>query len=128
MHRQTFEETIVADFLAALLARLALESVQKVRRIRIRRGAGMPEPALRRILDTRIVGTPLQGSELVIEDHTFEHTCKQCGLSQIVSADELFGELFICPQCGWSHEIERVIRLELIEFTPQTVVHKGNTH
>ena len=122
MLRQAYEDAFVTDFLEKLLTHLALESIQRVKRIKIRRGAGLAEATLRKILDNKIVGTPLQGSELIIEELTFQFTCKTCGVSHIVSADELFGFLFICPQCGQSYEIKEARRLELVEITPYTTI------
>ena len=82
----------------------------------------MPEATLRKILDNKIVGTPLQGSELIFEELTFQYTCETCGVSHIVTADDLFGILFICSQCGWSHEIKEARKLELVEITPYMTI------
>lgn len=128
MPYQTYEDAVVADFLEVLLARVTHDSIRRVKSITVRRGAGLPEAHLRKILDRKAIGTPLQGSELIFEELIFHFTCKTCGMSHIVTADDLFGTLFICPQCGWSHEVKEARRLELVEITPYRFIDHDSAH
>jgi len=43
----------------------------------------------------------------------------QCGHEQTITADDLIGHMFVCPQCGRAQEIDEAHDLELFEVVAE---------
>lgn len=111
------EYSVVQQLVERLVAELKSRGVQQVKKVHLRRGSTFAEEPLRQAFQMLTENTPLQDAELVVEEFSVQHTCANCGHSQVISDDDLLGHLFICPDCGAVHEIEEAHGLELVGVT-----------
>ncbi len=111
------EYSVVQQLVEKLLAELQGQGVHRVKEVRLRRGSTFGEGPLRQAFAMLTANTPLQGAELIIEGFPVEHTCENCGHSQVISEEDLLGHLFICPGCGAAEEIDEAHGLELVGVT-----------
>lgn len=108
------EFSIVQQLIEKLQAELGRQNVTVVKKVHLRRGSTFAEEPLRQAFQILSENTPLQNAELVIEEFAVEFACASCGHKQAISADDLIGHLFLCPQCGKPTEIEEAHGLELL--------------
>lgn len=108
------EYSVVQQLVEGLLKELKGQGAVKVTEVRLRRGSTFAEGPLRQAFQLLGENTPLQGAELVIEEFSVTHTCEQCSHSHVVSAEDLLGHIFICPNCGTPKEIDEAHGLELL--------------
>ena len=107
------EYSIVEQLVENLRADMESQGVTRVRQIRLRRGSTFAEAPLRQAFEMLTKETPLAETELIVEEYSVRHTCPGCGHTQVVTADDLVGHLFVCPECGVSKEIDEAHGLEL---------------
>src|SRR5690242_8967764 len=67
--------------------------------VRVRRGSTFSEEALRQGFEMLTPGTPLEGARLEVEAIDDVVLCR-CGLQRVMRAEELLGDIWICPTCG----------------------------
>ena len=72
----------------------------RVRAVHLRLGAlcGVVKEALLSCYDMACEATPLEGSQLLIEETPVEVFCPQCGVSRTIRSIQCF----CCPDCGTS--------------------------
>ena len=109
------EYTIVEQLIERLLAECNAKQAYSVKLVHLRRGSTFSEAPLRQAFEMLSPGTPLNGAKLVIDEFAVNHTCGNCGKRQAVTADDLIGHMFVCPDCGAADEIEEAHGLELLE-------------
>ena len=110
---------IVEGIVSNVLPQLYSSKVTQVSQIHFRRGSAFSEDALRQAYQATTVGTPLQGAELIIDTVNLDYNCV-CGYQQVITSDDLEGHMFICPKCGFVHEVDEAHDLELIEVIAET--------
>ncbi len=93
MHELDVTQSIV-DALLDEIERRDLESIAVVN-MRCGRLTTFVPDSIRFYYDSLIKGTPLEGSELVIEDIPVKGKCNSCGAPL-----ELDEPIFICTKCG----------------------------
>ncbi len=111
------EFSIVQQLVDQLVKEAKTRGASEVKEVHLRRGSTFAEAPLRQSFQILSENTPLQNAELVIEEFSVEYKCESCGHQQIISADDLIGHLFVCPECGAAHEIEEAHGLELVSVT-----------
>lgn len=112
MHEFSVVESVVQE----LLAKLAEQKVKSVESVRFRRGSAFAEGALVQAFRMLSAGTPLEGARLDIDTVNLDFNCG-CGHSQVITADDLIGHMFVCPGCGATRECDESHDLELVEIT-----------
>lgn len=110
---------IVEGIVHNLLPQLEIQGFKHITQVHFRRGSAFNEDALRQAYRATTAGTPLEEAALVIDTVNLEYSC-QCGYQQIITSDDLEGHMFICPQCGYIHEVDEAHDLELIEVIAET--------
>jgi hydrogenase nickel insertion protein HypA len=108
------EYSIVQELIEKLLSEVSAKGVTAVKEIRLRKGSTFAEEPLQQAFHIMSENTPLEGATLVIEDFNIEHKCKSCGYSQVLTSDDLIGQLYVCPECGEDTEIDEARGLEYI--------------
>lgn len=88
--------------------------VQGIARVHVRAGAALSPEALLQAYEMLTAGTPLEGSELVVEDLSQELDCVACGHTWRLGREDLVGHLTLCPSCGAVAEWRGVGTLDLI--------------
>jgi Zn finger protein HypA/HybF involved in hydrogenase expression len=111
------EYSVVSQMIERLLLKLQTEGVKEVRAVHLRRGSTFQEGPIRQAFAMLSGGTPLANAEIVVDMYSVEHTCANCGYKQVVTADDLVGHMFICPECGTPKELDEAHALELVEVT-----------
>jgi len=98
----------------------------RVDAVGVRRGSTFSEEALRQGFEMLTRGTPLEGARLEVEAIDEVVACR-CGLQRVMRAEELIGDVWICPNCGHietSGELDDLTLLNVtlvsIEATPGT--------
>ena len=109
------EFDVVKSLIDELLPKLQEQKVKRVTEIRFRRGSTFSEEALLQAFSALSRGTPLEGADVKVETVETRFKC-QCGHEQTVTADDLIGHMFVCPQCGQAQEIDEAHDLELLEI------------
>jgi hydrogenase nickel incorporation protein HypA/HybF len=110
------EYSIVQELVERLLHEMEEKGIKSVKQIHLKRGSTFAEAPLQQAFLIMTENTPLEGAELIIDSFNVEHKCKTCGLSQVVTSDDLIGHLFVCPECGEAVEMDEVHGLELLEI------------
>lgn len=113
------EYGVASAILGNLLDQLQREAVETVVRVRFVRSSAFSEAALRQTFDLLRAGTPLENAALVIDVLQLTVSCAECGHQASVTSDDLFGHIFVCPQCGHSRELAEAHELELVEVVAQ---------
>jgi len=108
------EFDVVKSLIEELLPKLQEQKVKRVTELRFRRGSTFSEEALMQAFSVLSQGTPLEGADVKVETVETKFKC-QCGHEQTISADDLIGHMFVCPQCGRAQEIDEAHDLELLE-------------
>jgi Zn finger protein HypA/HybF involved in hydrogenase expression len=106
---------IVEGIVSGILPQLNTANITHVSEVHFRRGSAFSEDALRQAYQATTVGTPLEGAKLVIDTVNLDYVCK-CGYRQVITCDDLEGHMFICPVCGFIHEVDEAHDLELLEI------------
>jgi Zn finger protein HypA/HybF involved in hydrogenase expression len=110
------------DFHAAesLVDRLRSERADRelelVSEVRIRASLVFSPEALAQGYEMLTRGTPLEGSQLVIEELPREHRCPECGGSWRICRDDVAGHMLVCPACGAPSAIEASAAIELLSL------------
>jgi hydrogenase nickel incorporation protein HypA/HybF len=91
--------------------------VQGVARVHVRAGAALSPEALRQAYEMLTPGTPLEGSELVVEARPHELACPACGRTWALGREDLAGHLAICPSCGALSPLGDGALLEVLAIT-----------
>jgi hydrogenase nickel insertion protein HypA len=112
------EFDVVKSLIDELLPKLQEQKVKRVTEIRFRRGSTFSEEALLQAFSVLSQGTPLEGADVKVEMVETRFKC-QCGHEQTVTADDLIGHMFVCPQCGQAQEIDEAHDLELLEIVAE---------
>jgi hydrogenase nickel incorporation protein HypA/HybF len=108
------EYSLVQELVEKLLAEVRSKGLTSVKEIRLRRGSMFSEEPLQQAFHIMSENTPLEGAQLVIEAFNIEHKCKSCGYTQVLTPDDLIGNLYICPECGADIEIEETRGLQYL--------------
>jgi hydrogenase nickel incorporation protein HypA/HybF len=111
------EYSVVLDLVDRILGKLSPADGGRVTEVHLRRGSTFAEGPLRQAFDIVSKGTPLEGAKLEVEEFAVEVECRRCHETRRITADDLIGHLFICPDCGESREIEEAHGLELVGVT-----------
>jgi len=111
------EYSVVQQLIEKLLVELKAQGIARVQSVHLRRGSTFKEDPLRQAFLMLAGNTPLAGAELIVDEYSVEHACASCGHTQVVTADDLVGHLFICPRCGTPREIEEAHGLQLVGVT-----------
>jgi hydrogenase nickel insertion protein HypA len=114
------EMSVVAAMIQSLQAQLVERGVQKVTAVRVRRGSTFSEESLRQSFQALSVGTLMEGAELFVETVDTKIHCS-CGKTWIVTADDLTGHMFMCPNCGDIHEVDEAHDLVLLDVVGEAV-------
>jgi hydrogenase nickel insertion protein HypA len=108
------EYSIVQELVERLLKEVERRGATSVKEIHLRRGSTFAEGPLQQAFLIMSENTPLQDAQLIIEEFSVEYKCKACGYDQVITADDLIGHLYVCPECGEAAEIEEAHGLELV--------------
>ena len=108
------EFDVVKSLIDDLLPKLQEQKVKRATELRFRRGSTFSEKALLQAFSVLSQGTPLEGADVKVETVGTKFKC-QCGHEQTITADDLIGHIFVCPQCGRAQEIDEAHELELLE-------------
>lgn len=112
------EFEVVKSLVDQLLTELKERKIGRVTELRFRRGSTFSEEALLQALTALSQGTPLENAKVKIEVMETKFRC-QCGHEQVITADDLIGHIFVCPNCGRTHEIDEAHDLELTEIVAE---------
>ena len=110
------ELAAVEETVTWLSGELAARGIERVTAVRFQRGSTFAEEALRQGFIMSSVGTPLEGADVVIDVAEVSVSCA-CGRQQAVTADDLLGHLFVCPDCGAVQEVEEADDLRVLDVT-----------
>jgi Zn finger protein HypA/HybF involved in hydrogenase expression len=102
----------------AVVERLREANLTGVDEVRIRAGAAYSPVALRQAYEMLTLGTPLQGSHLVVEQAEATCTCPACGTSWEVRCEDVAGHLVVCRSCGASIQIEGLADIVVVGISP----------
>ncbi|HEX2621668.1 MAG TPA: hydrogenase/urease maturation nickel metallochaperone HypA [Phototrophicaceae bacterium] len=111
---------IVENIVHKVLPQLDIQGIKHIAQVHFRRGSAFNEDALRQAYQATTTGTPLEGAKLIIDTVNLDYKCP-CGYQQIITSDDLEGHMFICPECGYVHEVDEAHDLELIEIIAEMV-------
>jgi len=108
------------DYHAAesVVRRLRDADLVDVTEVRIQAGAAFSPVALRQAYEMLTLGTPLQGSRLVVEPVEEECTCPACGTTWGVRCEDVVGSLVACRSCGAPAEIEGLAHISVVGVSP----------
>ena len=108
---------IVQDLIRRILADLPARENPRISEVRLRRGSAFAEEPLLQAFEILSRETPLEGARLTIEESPTEVRCEGCARTRAISADDLLGDLFVCPDCGTATEVEESSGLVLLGVT-----------
>lgn len=108
------EYSIVQELVEKLLTEISAKGLTSVKEVRLRRGSTFAEEPLQQAFHIMSENTPLEGAQLVIEEFNIEHKCEKCGYAQLITPDDLIGQLYVCPECGADTEINEAQGLEYL--------------
>jgi hydrogenase nickel incorporation protein HypA/HybF len=111
------EYGIVRDLVERLLPELRSRGIRKVQEVRLRRSSTFAEQPLRQAFEMVAPGTPLEGARLAIEEFSERVACAGCGRERDITADDLIGHLYVCPDCGVAREVDEAHGLEVLGVT-----------
>jgi len=111
------EYSIVQELVEKLLAECAVKKVTAVGEIQIRRGSTFADESLQQAFQIMTENTPLENAQLNIDDFDIENKCRSCGYTQVLTPDDLIGNLYVCPECGEATEIDERNGLQFIKMT-----------
>ena len=108
------EFSIVESLTNKILHCLAPDGAGRIAAVRVRRGPGVSEEALRQSFQVLSAGTRLEGAFFSIDRAPIVSRC-QCGHSTPATGDDVAGHLFVCPECGAVNELREAHDLEVVE-------------
>jgi Zn finger protein HypA/HybF involved in hydrogenase expression len=94
-----------------------LSCLERVREVRVRAGVVFSPEALIQAYEMGKVGTPLEGSRLIVEEWREERMCAACGRTWQVSAEDVAGHVVLCPACGAPTPLADLAGLEIVGIT-----------
>lgn len=100
----------------AVVVNVAEHQPCRVDLIQVRRGSTFSEEALRQGFEMLTRGTLLEGAHLEIEAVDEVVICR-CGLQQVMQAEDLIGDVWICPTCGHAEASADLDDLTLLNVT-----------
>jgi hydrogenase nickel incorporation protein HypA/HybF len=109
------EYSIVQELIERLLTDINSRGINAVKEIHLRRGSTFAEGPLQQAFLIMSENTPLEGAQLVIEEFEVEHKCPSCGDTRVITADDLIGHLYVCPECGGADQVEEAHGLVLVD-------------
>ncbi len=112
------EFDVVKSLIDELLPKLKEQGVKRVTEVRFRRGSTFSEEALYQAFSALSRGTLLEGARVEVEVTQTKFRCP-CGHEQVITADDLIGHMFVCPECGRAQEIDEAHDLELLEVVAE---------
>jgi Zn finger protein HypA/HybF involved in hydrogenase expression len=118
----THEFEMVQSLVCDVLQQVRRQGIRHVAEVRVRRSSAFSEEALRTAFYSLIPCTPLQDARLVIETVNLNHTCL-CGREQVITSSDLYGSMFVCPDCGTILEVGEAQALEVVRVTPAPQAH-----
>jgi len=112
------EYALAAELVAAVQRALAGREVERVKEVHLRKGELrlVVDEALQQAYRLLTAGTPLEGSELRIEEVKVELGCRSCGYRGPAEY-ECAAPILECPRCGAGVELLRGRELELTRVT-----------
>jgi Zn finger protein HypA/HybF involved in hydrogenase expression len=102
----------------AVVRRLTAAGLTDVTEVRIRAGAAFAPEALHQAYEMLTLGTPLEGSRLLVEPAEDACVCASCGHSWVPVRDDLAGHLVLCPSCGAASPLDDVASVQVIGISP----------
>jgi Zn finger protein HypA/HybF involved in hydrogenase expression len=118
----THEFESVQSLICDLLEQARRQRIHHVAEVRVRRSSAFSEEGLKTAFYSLIPCTPLQDARLVIETANLNHKC-HCGREQVITSSDLYGSMFVCPDCGTILEVGETQRLEIVKITPAPQAH-----
>ncbi len=112
------EFDVVKSLFDSLLPELEKKGVKRVAEVKFRIGSTFSKEALLHAFDALSKGTILEGAAVKVDVLEKKILC-QCGREQFVTSEDLLGHIFVCPNCGETHEIDEVHDLELLEVVAE---------
>lgn len=123
MHEYSVAEELVRAVLAQLAERGLDLGKERVEAVHLRKGELrlLSDEALKQAYEILSLGTPLEGSQLVLEEVKALVTCKSCGYRGPVGyCDDLsfhfLAPILECPRCGGLVELVHGRELELVQL------------
>lgn len=110
------EYAVVEDLVENIKGRLQLNGSARVDRVRLRRDSTFAEEPLRQAFTMFAAHTPLEHAKLEIVELKVKRACPDCRKLHIIRAGDLFGHMYICPDCGCPEHIDEAHGLELLEI------------
>jgi hydrogenase nickel incorporation protein HypA/HybF len=110
------EYSIVQELVERLLADINKRGISSVKEVHLRRGSTFAEGPLQQAFLIMTENTPLDGAQLVIDEFEVKHTCPSCNDTKVITADDIIGHLYICPECGAADQIEEAHGLVLLDI------------
>lgn len=108
------EFEVVSSLLTGLKPLLAAHHVGRVTEIHLRGGSDLSQEAVRAAYDALTEDSILEGAELTFETDSPEYECS-CGYRQVVTPEDLVGNVFNCPLCGRNGDVDQEQELELVD-------------
>jgi Zn finger protein HypA/HybF involved in hydrogenase expression len=108
------EYSLVQELVEKLLAEISEKKPGVVKEVRLRKGSIISEETLQQAFHIMTENTPLENVQLAIETFNIEHKCKSCGYQQVLTPDDLIGNLYVCPECGADDEIKEAQGLQYL--------------
>ena len=111
------EYSIVEHMLDHLQTDLRQQGIRCVKAVRVRRGGAFAAEALLQAFQMLSKDTIFADAELIVDEFSVVQTCANCEKTQQITADDLIGHLFICPECGSLTQIDEAGGLEIVSVT-----------
>jgi len=83
---------------------------------RVRASPVFSPEALQQAYQMLVLGTPLAGSQLFVEELEMERECDGCGSIWSVSRDDVAGHVVLCPSCGAPCGFDFASGVEVVEI------------
>jgi Zn finger protein HypA/HybF involved in hydrogenase expression len=104
----------VKAVLERLVAELDPSDLRDVELVRVRAGAVFSPEALAQAYEMLTVGTPLEGSRLLVEAPADRFECGACGHGWTPSSEDVVGGMAICPSCGTPSPLPAASGIEVV--------------
>lgn len=110
------ELAAVDALIDAIVVSVAEHQPCRVDLVQVRRGSTFSEEALYQGFEMLSRGTPLEGARLEVESVDEVVVCR-CGLQRVMQAQDLLGDVWICPNCGHAEASGELDDLTLLNVT-----------
>jgi hydrogenase nickel incorporation protein HypA/HybF len=123
------EYSVAEELVRAVLDELAKRGLdgQELQEVHLRKGELrlLSDEALQQAYEIVALGTPLEGSKLVLEEVKAEVLCRGCGYSGPAAypddpAYHFVTPILACPRCGGPVELKSGRQLELVQLVLAT--------